>query len=494
MPRLSIPTACAQNFDRASTFFTAHLRLVSGIGWVLVILWFALMLAVKIGLYEKGVVIGDVFMHANAIVNTDFHDHLLYVAGYEVDRGITTLLQDHFEPSSILLVPFYRLFDTPLFLIVLQGLGPVVLVAALYGVVRHFDGPPWLAPVMAVATLYYPQFVYGVIDSLGGYRHDAQFLIYAPVFLFCLLTNRPVLTVLSLLLFLGVKQNAAFSTATLGAALFLWRDAFGVRRSLAMTVAIISVIYFALSVFVIPPLIHSPNMYVASGTPFINAQMAGNAVWGCFHQKWSHLYLHFIYAFGALPFALSTVLDVSMYSLMGRQADSYYIFNGTIFLSVGTLLVLLRMRKTEADSLWGKARRPLIGLFALQMMVGIPLSLCEFGHIWRKSMEMAMEVPMATKEAAWQMTDKSCTVAPQYSLSDRFYRAPYMLLPWSADQARTVVSIDPSAMSAETRRRDLVLAFVEANASKLILVGRAGPLAVWTNPTASCLPQRLGAK
>ena len=103
---------------------------------VLILLWFTLVVIIKIVLFNRHVVSGDVFLWADAIAHTDFSGHFLYVATLQYERGILTLLQDHFEPSSSLLALFAVFSNIPIALIVFQGLAPLALVGGLVAVAR----------------------------------------------------------------------------------------------------------------------------------------------------------------------------------------------------------------------------------------------------------------------------------------------------------------------------------------------------------------------
>ena len=61
-----------------------------------------------------------------------------------------------------------------------------------------------------------------MIDSVYGFHHDAQYLIYAPLFLVCFLLRRFALAVVFLILFLGVKEDAAFFGMAFDATLALF--------------------------------------------------------------------------------------------------------------------------------------------------------------------------------------------------------------------------------------------------------------------------------
>lgn len=458
--------------------------------WGLLALWFALIVGIKLDLYGHRVAVGDVFLHANAILNTHLPDQILFTATYQTERGITSLLQDHVEPTSLLLVPLYRIFDTPLFLILIQSLGAVGLVAGLIVVGRHFGAPRGLALAVAVLALYNPLFLKAVIDGPGGYRHDAQFLWYLPGFLACFLLRRPWAMMAFLLLFLGIKQSAAFYGIAFGLMVAARGLPFGSYRRLAAVTAVVSILYFALSVFVIPEMIGSPNTYVNYGSTFLNNGIFRNTIGGFFDEKWHNLYEYFYLSALQPPFFLAGLIDVSVYSLMQRPATLYYNFNVVTFFAFGALLSLMPGTATAplppVMPRWQRWQQRLRVLFMVQTGLAVPTGLWEMHHVWTSSLAASVTVPQRDAEAAWSLVDPQCGVAPADALLDRFHHLPFWLQPQWADRARYVVAIDAGALSEEARRRDSLHRFVAENRSHLKLLGRSGAVSVWLDPAVAC--------
>ena len=459
---------------------------VEALGWGLLVLWFVLSAAIKIGLYRNGVAVGDIFLHANAMANSHFPGKLLYTAAYQVERGITSLLQDHFQPTSLLLIPLFHLFGTPIFLILIQALGPLFLVGALWVTGRRFGASRRLILAVALFTLYNAMFLKAVVDGPGGYRHDAQFLVYLPLFLASFLARRWLPTILFLFLYMGIKEDAAFYPIAFGVAVLLFGLPVAHDRRLTLTVVALATAYFILSVFYIPAWIHSPNIYVHSGMSKIGTGLIYEAVHGFIKSNWYNFYLYFIYVILCLPFFLAGALDVAVLSIMSRPASLYYDFSIVIFFAFGMLLVLTTLNR--ATGRVARIRRLLWIAFGIQLVVAVPVGLAAFHHTWRKSMEAAVTVPAADTEAAWKMVDKACTVSPADALLQRFYRLPYWVRPRAAEHARTVVMVDPELYPPQALWRDHIHGFVAANRARLRLVGRAGPVSVWLDPKAPCLP------
>jgi len=477
----------------------AHPLIRNAAGPALIVLWLAIVLAIKVAFYHRGIVIEDLFLYANALVNTHLPDQLLYIADYQLERGATTLMLDHFEPSSVLLIPFFRLFETPLCLVVLQALVPAVLVGAIVVLARHLTGGTRLGWAVAVFTLYNPLFIDAAIDSVYGFHHDAQYLIYAPLFIACFLLRRFAWAMLFLILFLGVKEDAAFFGMAFGATLALfdlpWGGTLSGFRLPGLIVAAVSALYFVGAVLVLPHLIASPNIYADAGFSELHqgpTQILATIGHNFFARKWYNL-VYFFYAFGSPAFVLAGLPDIVMFSMMHKghldfnftaKANLYYNFTIVTFLAFGVLLTLIRLRNAQANH-W---RRLVAAAFALQLILCVPFGLWQMHQIWARRIISSQPVSAADAEAAWRMVDLSCSVTVSNGLLHRFFGAPYWFQSYHIGVARFIVATDSSLLNQPRGSQDRIPAFVAARAGQLDLIGRSGPVTVWRDRNAPCLP------
>jgi len=489
----------------------AHPLIRNAAGPALVVLWLAIVLAIKVAFYHRGIVISDLFLYANALVNTHLPDRLLYIADYQLERGATTLVLDHFELSSVLLIPFFRLFETPLCLVVLQALVPAVLVGAIVVLARRLTGAARLGWAVAVFTLYNPMFIDAVIDSVYGFHHDAQYLIYAPLFLACFLLRRFAWAMLFLILFLGVKEDAAFFGMAFGATLALfdlpWGGTLSGFRLPGLIVAAVSALYFVGTVLVLPHLIASPNIYAGAGFAELHqgpAHILATTWHNFFARKWYQLWLYFFYAFGSPAFVLAGLPDIAMFSIMTQKAHLYFNFTAkanlyynfaiVTFLAFGVLLTLIRLRNAPAGTPANRWRRLVAAAFALQLILCVPFGLWQMHRIWAHRIISSQPVSAVDAEAAWRMVDLSCSVTVSNGLLHRFYRAPYWFQWYHIGAARFIVATDRSllnmaARAARAADNDYFVSFwVAMQAGQLDLIGRSGPVTVWRDRNAPCLP------
>jgi uncharacterized membrane protein len=472
----------------------------NAVGPALVVLWLAIVLAIKVTFYRRGIVIGDLFLYANALVNTHLPDQLLYIADYQLGRGATSLVLDHFEPSSVLLIPFFRLFETPVCLVVLQALVPAVLAVAIAVLSQRLTGAALLGWAVAVFTLYNPLFIDAAIDSVYGFHHDAQYLIYAPLFLVCFLLKRFTLAMVFLILFLGVKEDAAFFGMAFGATLALFDLPLGGTlrgfRLPGLIVAVVSALYFVSAVLILPHLIASPNIYADAGFTQLHQGPTHilKTIWhNFFALKWHNLWLYFFYAFGSPAFVLAGLPDIVMFSIMTRKVNLYFNFTIVTFLAFGVLLTLIRLRNARAGTPAYQWRRPVAVAFAIQLILSVPFGLWDLHQIWVKGNTgrwgaPSQPVSAADAEAAWRMVDLSCSLTVSNSLLHRFYRAPYWFQPKHIGAARFIVATDRILLNQPRVSQDRISAFVAARAGQLDLVGRSGAVTVWRDRNAPCLP------
>jgi hypothetical protein len=452
--------------------------------FAVIALWLAAVLLLRLFLLRRHIVVADLYLWANALANTDWRGKFLYVAEYADARGAYSLLQDHFEPSSILLALFSFCSDIPLALTLFQSLAPVSLVLCLARTSRQLSGRAAPGLVAAVSALFNPTFIDALTDGVYGFHHDAQFLVYTPCFLMFFLLRRPGPMAVFLGLFLGVKQDAAFYALALGmAAALLGRPGEGYRRQGAL-VAAVSLVYCLLAVFVLPNWIHSDNKYAEEALTTLDPgswNFVTSTVRNFFRLKWHNILLANVPAFLSPELLLPVLPDMALFSILPRQSNLYYDYNMVIFLSFGGLMTLIRPMMG-----W---RRWLPVLALAQAVFFVPAGLREIVHLSHKIGDTAplrAELPADALDAAWNATDLTCTVGVSHYLNGRFYRLPYWIYDIHLDDARTIVTIDPAWMTAYGRSNDLVLDYVQKHAAELEPLGHFGPLILWRNPRAAC--------
>jgi hypothetical protein len=108
----------------------------------------------------------------------------------------------------------------------------------------------------------------------------------------------------------------------------------------------------------------------------------------------------------------------------------------------------------------------------------------ELRHQWARGVAEAPPVAAADAEAARRMVDPACSVTVSAALLPQFYRVRYWFQWENADKARFIVTGKPPNPGQD----DQVADFVATHAAQLDPVGRSGPVTVWRNRDAPCLP------
>jgi uncharacterized membrane protein len=464
------------------------LPLSSQLGPVLIAAWLVAITTVKIYSYYVGMVTSDVFLYANALVNTRFPGQILYVADYQLRNGIKSLVFDHFEPSTVLFLPLFRIFQSPICLVVFEALAPLVLVICLVVLAVRLTGRAWPGWAVGVLTLFNPSFLDAVIDGPGRFHHDSLFMIFGPLFLTCFVLRKWIWACVFLLLFLGVKEDAAFFAAAFGMAVAIFGLPSDAHRRAGLAVGVLSIAYFLLTVVIAPVLDHTPNIYAAQGVASLHhSAVVSSAITNFVKFGWHKLLLYFYLSLGSPIFVVAVLPDLGMYSLMRRLADLWYVFCLVPFLAFGVLMTVHKLSSAPATAKWQQGRGVLLGAFALQLLICVPVGSWTLVHTWRKVHIESSPVPSADVEAAWRIVDRACAVAAANNLLGQFYRLPYYIQSYHVGSARYLVSTD-RALLKPNATPDGVISFVDAHRPNLERVARFGPVTVWRNPGVPCLP------
>lgn len=161
-------------------------------------------------------------------------------------------LGDHFSPLLVIVAPFYRLFPTPVTLLVAQCVLVAVSVVPITAVARRILGT-WQG--LALGTAY--AFSWGIQAAVDVQFHE--YAIAVPILAFGLaafLEERWRASALWIVLLLGVKEDLGLTVAAFG--LVLWLRG---QRRLGAVVAGAGVVGMALVVGVLVPAFNPSGRY-----------------------------------------------------------------------------------------------------------------------------------------------------------------------------------------------------------------------------------------
>jgi uncharacterized membrane protein len=193
----------------------------------------------------KGQLMADPF-HKYGFGKWDVHNGELAfvpgrVKGWESHFGI------HFTPIIFLIVPFYLLFDGPLFLLYLQVLAVGLSALPLYFIAKTVFKEKSAALSIAVLYLFFRQLLIGLM-------HDIHMEMYFPLFLlsavyFITIKKRPTLYFLFVTLALLIKEDIAVYIFFLGLFLILKLR----EKRYGIITSVLALLYFLLAVGVVIP-------------------------------------------------------------------------------------------------------------------------------------------------------------------------------------------------------------------------------------------------
>jgi hypothetical protein len=249
----------------------------------------------------------------------------------------------------------------------------------------------------------------------------------------------------------------------------------------------VSAAWFVMTVIVLPQLIGLANIYANAGAAELHqgaAYVIATAWHNFFARKWHIFWLYFWYAFGSPAFVLAGIPDLALFSIMTRDANHYFDYTIVAFLAFGVLLALVRLRAASVGTLAGRFRPAIAAAFALQLALCVPFGLLELRHQWARGVAEAPPVAAADAEAAGRMVDPACSVTVSAALLPQFYRVHYWFQWENAGNARFIVTGNPPNRGQD----DQVADFAATHAAQLDPVGRSGPVTVWRNRDAPCLP------
>ena len=461
---------------------------------VLCVIWLSAVSYIKIAVYDHHAITTDILLWANAIANTDFHEKWLYVANYHVSRGEISLLQDHFEPSSLSLTALSWFSDIPLALNLYQGLAAAAIVYGLVETARCLANRPDLGWVVAVLTLYNPYFIDAVVN--GGFHHDAQYLLYLPLFTLFFIKKQTIPALLLLLLFMGTKQSAAFYTLILGGWVAVFDLPLGRHRRIGAMVAAISLIYLILAIFIFPQMIGSPNFYANKAMGLLHGQpgpLILETIRNFFQMNWYAVIGNFPFALGSPGLFLASIPDAVLCSLVPRPGNVYYNYCVVTLLGFATLTTILRVNAGSAPQWMIKIAKPAAFIFTLQVIGTTLYGVHELYHIWYKaSSRDPVTIATSTAEglAALNMVRQDCTVGVNVAMTKDIYRLPYLLFDGDLTQAKYIISFKPSVV-VSGRFSDDAFGFVTDNQSLLKPIGETEHIQVWEDPTAPCRPDGI---
>lgn len=462
--------------------------------WLLAILvgWSVFILGLRWYAWETGITLGDIHLFTNSLINTNFSDQWLYVAEYEASRGFITLLQDHFEPTLMLLtwpVQWFGAFA----LIILSTLFALFPAVFLYCAVRTvFPMAPLAALGAAAAFLFNEQYMLAITSYIAGFYPETMQLVLIPAAIWLRSKGQNLLFWLVFILSMGVKETSGLIWVGYGfAVMILSKERERIFGFKLMMIAGLTMTY---AIFIWPMHFGGQNIYL---------YLAGNATGGTDLDRavnvlvndWITIFTETWAAFAAPVHVLAVLPEVAFLGLLGKHSHQHYVLPVFAMLGAGAALGAARI------SLWTHTR-PWVGaiaavILAVHVLIGLTHGVHQVIRPYYKNADYWVHAQAGAIEDEWVESaladiDTSCGVAADVVLFSRVNHLPrwygFVDFP-TADFARYWITADVPfvewekwySLHAEAQKRS------SDQGGPLTLLGQHGDVWVWENTAAQCV-------
>jgi len=438
--------------------------------------WGAYMVFMKLRLLHYGLATDDLFNYLNALHNTNFQDKWLFSARYELLRGLSSLLFNHWQPTLLILWPIAKLAGAEGLLIV-QALAPLWAAMFLLKIAERLGLGPFDRLFVIVVCLFHPNLTAAIMDSMYGFHGTSLLLYFGAPLAWAAVAGRWRLAFVLLLFFLNIRENAALYVAGAAVGWLLFTNPFFAgRRGLAAAVGIAAVTFVG-GLIVAPWLAgvvheHANHAREVLTTPSRIAKALTNM-----DSDWHNLFLWLWPGLAAPGTLLAIIPESAILILAEKKASHWYgmtlAFAGSIAVAHG----MLRVRNfAEAR---GKGR-VLTGILVLHM---VAIAVAGPKEVWGQSRKLitriGYHVPPESTANARAAIDTRCRVAIELQAMYGFGDLPYLQYPRQAKQSKYIIAI-PTMPSGLTK-------MVTDMGDELKVVYRDSHLTAFENPRVPCV-------
>ncbi|MAO55736.1 MAG: hypothetical protein CMM61_08560 [Rhodospirillaceae bacterium] len=468
------PTGISQIMERradAAVYFILA-------GWALLILF------LKFRLAHAGLATDDLYNYANALYNTNFRDKWLYVARYEVGRGLPSLVFDHWQPTTLVLWPIVRLFG-PHSLLVVQALAPVWANLFLLKTGRQVGLGGFDRLFVVVICLFSPYMMLATMDSIEGFHATSLLLIFGAPLAWAAISRRWILALVLLVFFLNVRENAALYIIGAGLGYWMFRNTYfdGHRRVVAALV--LAAMVFFIGIKGAPLLAGVQNFHFGKvghalgSSPIFHFDLSG------IDKDWA-AYLIGLWPAVLAPGALMTILPEAVVLIVAdKTIVNWYgmslVYAGALAATFGLVRLRAWLPNRAANLTLSSALVLHMGLLAgtsVHNVVGKNAFIIE---------QAGFEIPASSLAAARAAIDPACRVSVFFQAMKGFGDLPYLQYPHPT-QAKwsrfIVVSKRPELYLLHNR---LQRRYVETIKDELTLHLEDGYLSVYEHRSTPCV-------
>ncbi|MEP5436808.1 MAG: hypothetical protein ABJQ08_09255 [Paracoccaceae bacterium] len=450
--------------------------------------WAVFMLVVKFRLAHHGLATDDLYNYANALYNTNFWDKWLFVARYEVGRSLPSLLFDHWQPTTLVLWPVVQVFG-PHSLLVIQALAPVWACLFLIKIGRHLGLSAFDRLFTVIICLFSPYMMLAVMDSIEGFHATSLLLLFGAPLAWAAVMGRWKLALMMLVLFLNVRENAAFYV--LGAVVGYWAfgNAYFDTRKRSLAALAIAGLVFWIGIKGAPMLAGVDNFHFSKVGNALNTSEVLRLSLADVDKDWA-AFGFWLWPAIAAPGALAALIPETIVLLIaGKKIVNWYgmslVFAGAPAATFGVAWI----RRRLPAGLWGRALTTVLAVHMLALAIASPI------NVWGKS-EILIErygypVPATSLAAARAAIAPQCGTSVFFQAMKDFGDLPQLLYPHpsQAEWARFFVVSKRRPLSLMHNR--LQREYVEGSAVEMTLRYDDSYLSVYERTATPCVKQRV---
>ncbi len=251
--------------DKFIVFFTNRSQNLNNIFFISSFVFIIIIFYIKYTLYLKGYVTSDIAYYANMLWNTNFYDKFLYSDYiYQLHPyKLKTFFYDHFTPTYTLLVPLYKLLPSPVTLLVIKTILPVLTAFLLIKcfniyITNNNHKINNIAPLFAITYLYHPINVLATIDTIYGFHFECLIPFFVVITMYFFIKKSLISYIISYTLLLGIRESIPINGLLFCVILILYyryntnqdNNKF-LQHSIVFTL-IISVLYILAGLIIVP--------------------------------------------------------------------------------------------------------------------------------------------------------------------------------------------------------------------------------------------------
>lgn len=455
------------------------------IGWGLFMLW------VKFRLAHFGLATDDLYNYANGLYNTNFWDKWLYLARYEIGRGLSSLMFVHWQPTTLLLWPLVHLFGGHSLLVV-QALAPVWASWFLWRIGAHAGLSAGDRMFCVGICLFSPYMMLAVMDSIYGFHATSLLLWFGAPLAWAAVTRRWGLALVLLLFFVNIREIAAtyVAGAAIGFAIF-HSPYFDNFRRAAVAAAIAGAV-FLLAVKGAPLLANASNFHFDKLGHIFNSSALLKLDLSEIDKDWAAFVIGLWPAVFAPGAAFALAPEAGILLIADEPIVHWYgmslVFAGALAATFG----LAWLRRCFASRLLARA-------LTVTLVVHIAvLSFTSFNNVIEKSKiiidRYGYHIPDASLEAARASITQNCRTSVFFQAMKGFGDLPFLLYPHPTQAESSHYIVVSKREELNLLHNRLQREFVAGMTEELTLRYEDAFLAVYERPATPCVAsKRTGA-